>query len=140
MRLDQSFGIIPLCKEAGEWRVLLVKHRSGHWAFPKGHPNPSEGPKEAAERELQEETGLKIVDYLSQEQITEKYSFRHQGEVVVKTVGYFLAEVEGVVKIQEEEIVAALWHPLHLSVQHLTYKEGKAVCKQAIKVMQELNQ
>lgn len=39
-------------------RVLLLRYRSGAWAFPKGHIEPGETPQETAVREVQEETGV----------------------------------------------------------------------------------
>ena len=41
---------------AGE--VLLVRYRSGTWAFPKGHVEPGETLEQTAVREVQEESGV----------------------------------------------------------------------------------
>ena len=38
--------------------VLLLKHKSGSWVFPKGHIEPGETPLEAALREVEEEGGV----------------------------------------------------------------------------------
>ena len=40
-------------------QVLLVRYRSGDWAFPKGHIEGSETPEQTAVREVQEETGVR---------------------------------------------------------------------------------
>lgn len=42
----------------GGGRVLLVRYRSGAWAFPKGHVEPGETLEQTAVREVQEETGV----------------------------------------------------------------------------------
>ncbi len=41
-------------------RILMVRSRVGRkgWGFPKGHILPTEGPLDAAKREVEEETGL----------------------------------------------------------------------------------
>lgn len=41
-----------------EGRVLLVRYRSGAWAFPKGHVEPGEKYEQTAVREVREETGV----------------------------------------------------------------------------------
>ncbi len=41
-----------------EGRVLLLRHRSGSWVFPKGHIEAGEGPLDAALREVEEEAGV----------------------------------------------------------------------------------
>ncbi|WP_051062548.1 NUDIX hydrolase [Ilumatobacter nonamiensis] len=42
-------------------RVLLVRHRRLGWSCPGGHLEPGESPRDAAIRELREETGLAIA-------------------------------------------------------------------------------
>jgi diadenosine hexaphosphate hydrolase (ATP-forming) len=42
----------------GAGRVLLVRYRSGAWAFPKGHVEPGETLEQTAVREVREETGV----------------------------------------------------------------------------------
>ncbi len=39
-------------------QVLMVRYKSGAWAFPKGHLERGETPEQAALREVQEETGV----------------------------------------------------------------------------------
>ena len=42
-------------------KVLLIKHKKlGYWLAPGGHVEEDELPHEAAEREVWEETGLKV--------------------------------------------------------------------------------
>lgn len=44
-----------------EGRVLLVRHAdTGHWVAPSGGVAPGERPREAARREMREETGLEV--------------------------------------------------------------------------------
>ncbi|WP_228840673.1 bis(5'-nucleosyl)-tetraphosphatase [Candidatus Protochlamydia phocaeensis] len=127
---DYSFGIIPLRYSQQQWHVLLVQHQAGHWAFPKGHADAGESPQQAAERELYEETGLKVKKYLSQEDLIERYFFKVRQQRICKLVRYFIALVEGQVVIQEAEIQASRWLPLSEASQHVTFKEGKLLCQQ----------
>lgn len=133
---EESFGIIPLKQEDGAWQILLILHQGGrHWAFPKGHGNPGETPIESAIRELKEETGLDIDRLLQQEPLTERYQFRRKREIVVKTVHYFPAVVQGDLKLQEEEIRDAKWVPLNDSANQMTFREAKEMCNKMVNLL-----
>lgn len=128
---EASFGIIPLSKRQNDWYVLLVQSVRGHWGFPKGHSNPGESSYQTAARELQEETGLNVIRFLSQEPIQEHYQFRQAGQFIEKTVSYFIAEVDGDLQIQTTEVAAAKWVPFSQAQDAITFLEAKVVCQKA---------
>ncbi len=130
-----SCGIIPLRNENGTWLVLLVQLYARHWGFPKGHLEQEEEPKDAAIRELYEETGLTVNRFLSDEIFTESYSFFHQGKRIDKQVIYFLAEVAGELRLQKEEIKDAKWVPLVEAAEHVTFPAGKEICKRVLELI-----
>ncbi len=131
MKKELAFGIIPLVRKGGVWNVFLVKHHSGdHWGFPKGHPDEGEAPHQTALRELKEETGLHIVRYLVEDEITEKYQFERDNNPVKKTVTYFVAEVSGDVFLQFDELCGGKWVPLFEADSHITYAAGRQACQQ----------
>jgi bis(5'-nucleosidyl)-tetraphosphatase len=140
MKYETSFGVIPLKVYRKEWRVLLIQHHAGHWAFPKGHAEMGESPQPAAERELHEETGLKVRTFLSPDPLSEHYFFSFQGERISKTVKYFLGLVQGAVVIQKLEIKASQWLSLPEACDKITFKEGKHVCLQAREFLKTLDQ
>lgn len=136
---EVSFGIIPVQKKEGAWNVLLVKQHSGdHWGFPKGKPEIEENPRDAAVRELKEETGLEIANYLTPREFIETYQFLRDGENVDKKVTYYLAQVKGEVVLQLEEISGCKWVPLSEASSHITYAESKRVCQQVLKFIDNL--
>lgn len=127
-----SFGIIPFCKLKGKWQVLLIQHVNGqHWGFPKGRAEQTESAQDAAIRELQEETGLKVQCFLSLEPFTEIYYVPNQGKN--KTVSYFPALVTGVLKCQLEEILQARWFDLDEAMHQLSFPEVQNIFKRARK-------
>lgn len=138
MILDESFGIIPLRRRADDvWEVFLILHKSGHhWSFPKGHKDHAgEEAFAAAERELLEETGLRIVNKFPFPALQETYEFRHHGGRVRKTVQYFAAEVAGEPVLQPEEIRDGRWVALTDASKLLTFKEAQAICARVMQLL-----
>ena len=125
MRYDHSNGIVPLKKEGDRWFVFIIRHRGGHWTLPKGHPEGTETDLECAKRELFEETGLSLVKLLDEEHLIESYQFSSRGKPIHKTVHYFIASVDGVVRIQKEELQDGRWVELAKAHQYVTYAQMK---------------
>lgn len=127
MLRDCSYGVIPVRHLRGEWEVLLVHHLAGHWGFPKGHKEEDESPQQAAERELAEETGLRMVRYMSNEPLSESYIYLLDNQSVHKEVFYFVGEVEGALSVQAEELYEARWHTFQAARDALSFQESKTL-------------
>lgn len=136
-RKEHSFGIIPVRKKGKGWQTLLVKHGKGHWAFPKGHPDSDEKPEKTAAREFGEETGLQIKQFMNLPPLDERYFFRLGKEVIEKSVTYYIAEVEGTVSIQKEEIADFRWLSFKEAIQRATFRETKALIHQVSSLLKE---
>lgn len=130
--------MIPLQKIEGEFVVLLIQQNQGYWTFPKGHAEVGETNKQTAIRELNEETGLNILKFVYNEPLEECYVFTHNKSKVQKSVSYFLALVEGELKLQQEEILSAKWVKLSDAPNIITYPEARSLCKQAIEILNTL--
>ncbi len=136
---EESFGIIPLSKENDFWRVFLILHKGArHWGFPKGHSNPGEKGLETAQRELTEETGLRVTAVLRENPFVEHYTFRRRGEVIYKKVNYFPALVVGEPILQPEEIAEGKWCPLHEAEKTLTFHEARQICREVTNYVESL--
>lgn len=130
---EQAYGIIPLKQHP--WQVLMIQHQAGHWGLPKGRPEPGLNPYENAKRELFEETGLLITQPLDAS-VKENYSFQRDQMSIDKTVIYFLALVEGSLKLQEIEVKQAKWLNIEKAIEIATFDEMKKVL-QNVKVILE---
>ncbi|MGA8163521.1 MAG: NUDIX domain-containing protein [Waddliaceae bacterium] len=108
----------------------MIQHRAGHWSFPKGHPEKGERGIEAAQRELFEETGLRVKEILYKEPFCEYYHYTRNAALVHKKVVYFFAVVEGDVTLQKEELSASRWVPLSQAEEHVTFPEAKRLCSE----------
>ncbi len=124
-RSEQSFGIIPLQKR-DDWWALIICQR-GAWGFPKGHPLKGESARKAAERELTEETGLKVDSYLPITQLDETYTYQSESIEIEKRVEYFPALVSGRLELQIDEVENAIWLPMNLVRNALHYPTARRI-------------
>lgn len=120
--IEVSFGVIPI-RPNGD--ILIIQDGHGNWGFPKGHPDKNEDvPKETAKRELFEETGLKVVDWVEPKHPLISTYFNPITRQK-KQVEYFPAHVSGNVVIQESEIRSFMWIPKEGLDLMLKFKELK---------------
>lgn len=137
---DKSIGIIVFYADKDKIRFLLIKHSAGHWAFPKGHPDKGETQIETALRELQEETGIKKVEFISEQILLEDtYKFTgNNGEKIHKTVYYYIAEsYQTEVRVDNDEIIDYKWCTLEESFTYLVYTETINLINKAFKFIYE---
>lgn len=93
-------------------KVLLVKVQNlkGErlWTFPKGHLEKGETARQAALREVEEETGYRCR--VESPLMLVRYFFRRKGELVAKRVRWYRMEPEELVgKPDAEEVLATKW-------------------------------
>jgi 8-oxo-dGTP pyrophosphatase MutT (NUDIX family) len=92
-QIDAAGGVVVAPN--GKPRVLLLRKRerpANRWVLPKGKRQPQEARRNAARREVLEESGLARVDvgpYL----MRERYFDVESGRVVFKEVSYYLMRV-----------------------------------------------
>ncbi len=128
---EECFGIIPLMMKGDEWYTLLLCHKKGFfWGFPKGHPDHNETEKQTAERELYEETTLKVKKYLPLDSINVSFTFIRDNTHIHKKVRYFVAIVEGNVVIDKNEIQEANWIQLQKGADVATFTTDQDIIKQ----------
>ncbi len=94
VREPTSGGIVFRRNQKGDIEILLIQDAKDRWTIPKGHIEEGETPKQTAEREIREETGLqemKMYGWL------DKISFRYrrQQSLVLMTTEIFLVHAQG---------------------------------------------
>ena len=129
---ETAFGVVAVRRDPDAERFLLVRHRLGHWGFPKGHAEPGETPVVAARRELAEETGVTDCAIETTAAFTEHYDLVRRGRPVRKTVTYFL----GLTRTrdlcwQQDELQDARWATAAEAAALLTYPEARRILREA---------
>ena len=135
MKREYSAGGIVL----HDGKVLLIKNaalrdpKKAYWGFPKGHINPGESSRDAAVREIKEETKIQaeIVSKLGESQ----YVFSRSGERIVKHVDYYLLRYKsGDVEAQELEVLEVKWFDPKEALELLSFKKDQDFLKQALRM------
>jgi len=122
--MEKSYGIIPCRHSSKGWEFLLIEDFRGNWGFPKGHPELGEEAKETATRELEEETSLRIKQWLPHPPHTHRYIYDKTHE---KEVTLFFAAVEGTLTVMEGEIKQGRWVSVDEGEKLATFPETKAI-------------
>ena len=130
MKYEKSCGAVIFRKDTDGWNVLLIRHARGkHISFPKGHMEPGELESQTAEREVLEETGLRVkVD--RRYRAENRYNIRSDIQKLVVIFAAVTAQKE--ITPQPEEIAEARWHPVEAALERLTYERDRKILRAAL--------
>ncbi len=131
MAREKSAGIILFRKENDKRFYLLLNYTAGHWDFPKGNIESGESEKDAAIREMREETSIFVVDFDPEFREETKYMLTRNGIKILKTVTFFLGETAQEDVILSHEHKDAKWMPFEFAYKTLTYDTAKELLKKA---------
>jgi len=124
---EKSAGIILKCND----KYLLLHYDAGHWDLAKGHVEEGESDKQAALRELEEETGITEVTFLPKFEETIHYVFKRGSKSVSKDVVFFLATIDKEDVNLSHEHKDFVWLPIEKAVAKVTFKTAKEVLEKA---------
>ena len=133
MRHEKSCGAVVFSRFDGACRVLLIRHEHGrHTSFPKGHVEAGETERQTAEREIFEETGVRVrVD--TGFRAENRYMARPDVE---KLVVFFLAVAEEQTPVaQQGEVAVAEWVDADEAPGRLTYEQDRRIFRRAQKYL-----
>jgi len=102
-----------------------------YWDLPKGHIEKGEKEIETVKREVEEETGLKDIEFVEGFKEWIKYFFKFQEKNIFKIVTFLLAETKTKeVKVSFEH-VGYEWLSYKEAFEKLTFKNAKEILKKA---------
>lgn len=125
-------GVVYRMGEDGAPRFLLIRDPYENWGLPKGHLEGRETPREAAVREVREETGLADLRLVGDLPTIDWY-FRDGAVLVHKYCHFFLLEsAAGEAAPQlDEGITACVWHPFTETLAEVSYANARSVIEAA---------
>jgi len=116
-------------KDASKIEILLIQDSKGRWTIPKGHIEEGESPRQAAKREIREETGLQsmtVGSWLGKI----NFRYRRNNSLVLMTTEIFLVEARGKTsEIKPEKWMNSLaWMSANDALEKIAYEDiGKLI-------------
>jgi bis(5'-nucleosidyl)-tetraphosphatase len=111
-------------EDSVEPEYLLLHYTASHWDFPKGNIEAGETEKQAAIREIREETGITDVEFLDGFRMMIEYKYRHGRRPVLKEVVLFLARTHTRQVTLSHEHIGFVWKKFDDAIQQLTYRNA----------------
>lgn len=107
--------------------LLLRKKSSGNWEAPKGRKEANETEKQAARREVYEETGLKNLRFIPNFRQVNHYSIYTRGRSIKKEGIFFLAESKrGTVQLSPVHVEYA-WLDFETAIRRVKFKNLRKI-------------
>jgi 8-oxo-dGTP pyrophosphatase MutT (NUDIX family) len=113
----------------GRLEALLIQDAKNRWTIPKGHVEPDEKPRQTAEREIREETGLqemKVLDWLGKV----NFRYRRTETLVLMTMHIYLVQGLGNTnELNPEDWLNDIrWFPIQATIDKIAYEDiGKLI-------------
>ncbi|NTW14519.1 MAG: NUDIX domain-containing protein [Candidatus Moranbacteria bacterium] len=144
---EVSAGSVLFRIENGIRQYLVLRYRSGHFDFPKGHMEEGETPEETAQRETGEEVGIwktRVLPihksirffYVAKGEEREDRKRNRRGIWIFKIVHFFpLFTEESAISVPKDshENTSAEWLPYADARRKLTFENARLVLDMAEK-------
>lgn len=121
--------------------ILLIQDAKNRWTIPKGHVEEGEEPRQTAEREIREETGLQemqVHNWLGKV----NFRYRRGHTLVLMTMHIFLVEGSGDTdKLQGEDWLTDIrWMPATEAIDKIAYEDIGKLMLVGMKKMRDRKQ
>lgn len=122
-------GIVWRRNKKGNIEILLHKDPKERWTIPKGHIEPGETPRQTAEREITEETGLQemnVMKWLGKI----NFQYRRQNSLILMTTQIYLVQALGDTNnVQKEDFMKSIaWLDANDALEKIEYEDiGKLI-------------
>ena len=131
MREEISCGAVLYTRVEGEIKYLIIKQRGGHYGFPKGHMEGNETEYETARREVKEEVGITVTDFVEGFRTSDEYILPHK-RCTKKRVILFLAEyTDQRIVIQKKELFGASLYSYDEAMKLLSFDGSRRMLSEA---------
>ena len=123
VRETTAGGVVYRYNKQGEVEILLTQDAKDRWTIAKGHIEPGETPRQTAEREVREETGLqkmKVLNHLGKTQ----FRYRRQNSLILMTMHIFLIKALGDTNhlVKEEWMNGIGWFSFNEALEKIEYE------------------
>ena len=117
---------------------LLLHYEAGHWDFPKGAIEEGESEVDTVRREVWEETGIKDIEIIPGFRKEIQYFYRKLGQLVRKTVIFYLAKSPTKDVTLSYEHVGYIWLAYNEALRKLTFRTARETLREAHMHVQRL--
>lgn len=131
MQYEISAGVILFRQLPDSREYLLLHYPGGHFDFPKGHIEGEETEREAAIRELREETGIDQITWMEGFREKINYVYQRNGGPSSKDVIFFLARTAQKKVTISFEHKDSMWLPYKEALAKATYQKAKDLLQHA---------
>ena len=131
MKEEISCGAVLYTRVDGKIKYLIIKQRGGHYGFPKGHMEGNETELETARREVKEEVGITVSDFIEGFRTSDEYILPHK-RGTKKRVILFLAEYSDQrIVIQKKELFGASLYSYDEAMKLLSFDGSRRMLSEA---------
>jgi len=134
---EKSSGAVIFRKENGKMFFLVLHYhfKGDYWDLVRGKMEGNENEKETAKREIKEETGIEVKNFIGDFRETSSWFYRWDDHDIYKEAVYFLAEAGRKEINLSDEHLEYEWLEYEDAIKKLTYENSRIVLQKAFEFL-----